>query len=316
MKMIQLTSVSAITTALLTACGGGGSASAPPSATPTEQAITFASPGNQISGASSTLTATASSGLTVSFTSSTPSVCTVTGTTLRLLAPGDCTISANQAGDSTYAAATQVTRTFAVNPLVFSDGYTDFVGSQGGTAQGGVFGLFSGDFQNYDNTYVGGGYTNSTPPVAAADTYFYIAITTSAPSSAGFMGMYVTYANGGLQLSGQTALNIKVGVSPFHFAQSGNKDFTVTIEGLGSGCNPQVKKDVTPTSSDMVSYVIPLSGFVMAQDCGNPALTVAQVLALPVNAVNTQFNSPNLNTTQVDGSVYPTGITRGATSFQ
>ena len=64
------------------------------------------------------LAATASSGLPVSYTSSTASVCTVSGTTVAIVGPGTCSITANQAGGVragvTYGAATSVTRTFAV----------------------------------------------------------------------------------------------------------------------------------------------------------------------------------------------------------
>ena len=79
------------------------------------QTITFASPGTQALGASAVpLSATASSGLAVSFASLTPSVCTVSGTALTLLSAGTCTVAASQPGDSVYAAATAVSNSFAV----------------------------------------------------------------------------------------------------------------------------------------------------------------------------------------------------------
>ncbi len=62
-----------------------------------------------------TLTATASSGLAVSYTSQTTSVCTVAGTTATFIVTGSCTIQATQAGNSAYAAATPVSQTFTVN---------------------------------------------------------------------------------------------------------------------------------------------------------------------------------------------------------
>jgi hypothetical protein len=61
-----------------------------------------------------TLTATADSGLAVSFASNTPSVCTVSGVTLTLIAAGTCSITASQPGNSSYAAAAPVTQTFTV----------------------------------------------------------------------------------------------------------------------------------------------------------------------------------------------------------
>ena len=81
----------------------------------TAQTITFANPGTQTVGTPLTLTATASSGLAVNYASTTPTVCTLSGTTATFLAVGTCTINAAQAGNSTYAAATMVTRSFAVN---------------------------------------------------------------------------------------------------------------------------------------------------------------------------------------------------------
>jgi DNA-binding beta-propeller fold protein YncE len=59
---------------------------------------------------------TASSGLTVGFTSDTTSVCTVSGTTVTFVSTGNCTINANQAGDADWDVATQVSRTFAILP--------------------------------------------------------------------------------------------------------------------------------------------------------------------------------------------------------
>ncbi len=60
-------------------------------------------------GGSSTLSATADSGLPVTFGSSTPAVCTVSGSTVNYLAVATCTVTADQDGDSNYNPAPQVT---------------------------------------------------------------------------------------------------------------------------------------------------------------------------------------------------------------
>jgi hypothetical protein len=62
-----------------------------------------------------TLSATASSGLPVTFSTTTPSVCTVSGTTLTMLNAGTCTVVASQAGNAVYAAAPSVWRSFTVS---------------------------------------------------------------------------------------------------------------------------------------------------------------------------------------------------------
>lgn len=62
-----------------------------------------------------TLTATASSGLAVSFASTTSAVCTVAGNTVTLVAAGTCSITASQPGNAGFQAAAPVTQSFAVN---------------------------------------------------------------------------------------------------------------------------------------------------------------------------------------------------------
>jgi len=54
------------------------------------------------------VSATATSGLEVTFSSTTPEICSVSGNTVTGIAGGSCVIAADQEGDSTYAAATQV----------------------------------------------------------------------------------------------------------------------------------------------------------------------------------------------------------------
>jgi len=97
---------------LLTSCVSGGSGSTP---TPQGQTVNFGSIAVQTVGTPLTLSASATSGLTVSFASTTPSVCTVSGTTASFIASGTCTIQATQAGNSTYSAAAPVSQSFTVS---------------------------------------------------------------------------------------------------------------------------------------------------------------------------------------------------------
>ena len=84
------------------------------------QTITFDTIGTQGLGTQLALSASASSGLTVSFNSQTTSVCTVSGNTASFIATGQCTIEATQAGNSIYAAASPVDRSFGVGTPAFS----------------------------------------------------------------------------------------------------------------------------------------------------------------------------------------------------
>jgi len=72
----------------------------------TPQTINFPAISPQQAQTTVTLTASASSGLPVTFASTTPTLCTVNGNMASLLAPGYCGIEATQAGNSTYAPAT------------------------------------------------------------------------------------------------------------------------------------------------------------------------------------------------------------------
>src|SRR5512143_586764 len=61
------------------------------------------------------LTATASSGLPVTYSSSNTSVATISGSTVTIVGAGTTTITANQPGDTTYSAATPIQQNLTVN---------------------------------------------------------------------------------------------------------------------------------------------------------------------------------------------------------
>ena len=60
------------------------------------------------------LNAMASSGLTVTFVSSTPQVCQVSGATVTLLSVGTCSIAAFQPGNANFTAAPPAAQSFMV----------------------------------------------------------------------------------------------------------------------------------------------------------------------------------------------------------
>ncbi len=83
------------------------------------QVITFANPGSKTPSQTIASGATANSGLTVTLISNTPGICSVSGLNIVILSnTGNCSITATQAGDSTYAAATSVTQVFSITGAV------------------------------------------------------------------------------------------------------------------------------------------------------------------------------------------------------
>jgi len=104
--------------ALVVACGGGGGEGGGSSGA--FQAISFNYPGGAtLLAGPVTLKATADSGLPVAFRSGTPDICTVSGDQLTLVAKGECSVIASQAGGAgangkQWAAADEVGQLFKV----------------------------------------------------------------------------------------------------------------------------------------------------------------------------------------------------------
>ena len=78
------------------------------------QTITFGTSPTIVVGGAGTVSATATSALAVSFSTTTPTVCSVTGNTVTALAAGTCTVAANQVGNANYTAAAQVTKSITI----------------------------------------------------------------------------------------------------------------------------------------------------------------------------------------------------------
>jgi eukaryotic-like serine/threonine-protein kinase len=124
------------------------------------QSITFNKPPSYgYVGSSATLSATASSGLPVTFSvdhGSGPGVCTLSGSTVTYTAAGSCIIDANQAGNGTYAAAPQARQTITVTgkpqSITFnkppSYGYVGSSATLSATASSGLPVVFSVDLHS------------------------------------------------------------------------------------------------------------------------------------------------------------------------
>jgi hypothetical protein len=97
----QLAVIGLACATLLGACGGGGGATGNK-----QQSIDFPYPGARyLATEAAPLLATSSSGLAVTFTSNTPDTCTVSGGKLVPVKPGECSVTASQAGDGSYGPA-------------------------------------------------------------------------------------------------------------------------------------------------------------------------------------------------------------------
>jgi hypothetical protein len=150
------------------------------------QTITFAAlPAVTYGAAPFGLSATANSGLAVSFASTTTPVCTVSGSTVTLIAAGTCTIKATQAGNVDYAAATAVYRSFTVH----------------GEAQAITF------------------------PAIPATTLATGSITLDATASSGLAVNYASTTTSVCTISGSTATLVAVGTCTIEAKQPGNAGY-------------------------------------------------------------------------------------------
>ena len=358
-----LTLVAAGTCTIVASQSGDATHAAAPSVTDTfqvsggltAQTITFTSPGNQTLGtATPALAATASSGLTVSYASTTTSVCTVSGTTLSLVAAGTCSLTASQAGDSTHAAAASVTDSFTVSSatvptLTFASG----LATGGRTVEGGAFGGYSGS--DLDGWNCGGGtptcgsggaFTDTVTPDA---TYFYYYYQTpSIPTAGEYVGIFLqapglttgvslTADTAGVQLTTQTTMKFTFGENAEWFSSATNNVGILLTLGKhyvdvnGNNCNVKLLSVLTPTAQATTAYQIPLSSFVVNADCSVAGLTVASALAAsPISQVDFQGDGgsakltagsvstgSNMSVPTAAPVVYPTTLViAGAVTFQ
>lgn len=295
---------------LLSACGGGASAPSAASQTITFSPATTGNVGSPIS-----LSATATSGLAVTFSTSTSPVCTVSGATLTLVSAGTCTVNADQSGNSAFSAATQVTRQITVSPaaIIFASGFEN-----GTLANGGIWENYAGwgNFQplsvNNDHSGFGGGGWEQTPALIEGG-YVFFGLTTSFQISNGYAGLFMKPTNP-VSLNGQTVLSIPLAIEPKWANQTTNKSLDVILQTRNTvnNCLNKVKATVSTATGSLASVNIPLSQFTAEQD-GLCNQTAAQTLAGPIAEIHVQAVGQNFNTTVLNNdSKYATGFTIGA----
>jgi len=309
-----------------------------------EQAITFESPGFQdINAQPAALAATANSGLAVSYTSTTPAVCTVSGNTLTLLSRGQCGLTASQEGDTNYAPALPQMVAFTVGDapppvLTFLSGYA----STSATLEGGAINTYAGS--NIDGWWCSD--ANWCGSSATADTFkFHYLIQTKDPNHVnndGWIGAYsgVTIVAAGANISTtgntttgikidkQTSLKFNLGQNDEWFESKGGVKVTLVLGHFANkasdnnkACNVSVNAVLMPKSAAVQKYELQLASFIaMGEKCDLNGLVPATELATyPIVAID--FSPAGTNTsvlsTTAASPTYPTEITlSGAITLQ
>ena len=133
--------------------------------------------------------ATASSGLTVSYSSSNTSVATIVSSQVHIVGAGTSTITASQAGDATYTPATNATQTLTVNKASSSISVTGTISfNYNGSAQGPSTASVTGSAGSVTYSYVGvsgTSYSASATEPTAVGSY---TVTASVAADANYNG--------------------------------------------------------------------------------------------------------------------------------
>src|SRR5262249_21069901 len=134
------------------------------------------------------LTATASSGLAVSYTTLTSGSCTVTGVALHIAGAGLCTVAAHQAGNTNYTAAQDVNQSFSIGQATATLVVSDLTQTYDGTPRPVTVTTTPAGLSGVSVSYTGLG---STPPTLTGS--YTVGVTLSNPNytAAPFSGTLV-----------------------------------------------------------------------------------------------------------------------------
>ncbi len=267
------------------------------------QTIGFTPPMSGTVGGNATLSATASSGLSVTFSSQSASICTVSGSTVNYLAAGTCAVRASQAGNANYnpapdvdrnitvgPAANTTTLTSSANPSTFHQSITLTATVAGHDPTGTV--AFSADgnaLTDCANVALTGSGDNKTATCATT------ALTGGAHTlSADYSGDANNQTStGALQ---QLVQNIYTGPS-----STGQGDLTTTFSGGGNSCNLTQAAFVTPSGTLPAGYTFPygLLRFTLGDACDGSAVTVQVTYptTLPAGAKYWKYGKTSDNAT-------------------
>lgn len=224
-----------------------------------------------LGGPTYTVAANATSGLPVTFASTTGSVCTVSGSTVSFVGTGTCTVSASQAGNATYTAAPTVTQSFSV----------------AGKPQSITF-------------------TSSAPTSAFVGGPTY---TVSATATSGLPVTFGAASFGVCSVSGSTVSFTAAGVCNIVGFQFGNSTWASATPVVQTfTVAPQLVPSFTGATSGTAKWLHSFSTTITATGRPTPTVTVVSGLPLGVSATSNPNGSVTLSGTPLLPGVYRVAV--------
>jgi type II secretory pathway pseudopilin PulG len=291
---------------------------------PANQTITWTPPGTQtwqVGGNGTFLLGTASdsAGTTVTFASSTTSVCTVSGTTVTMLTAGTCTITPTAPAGGNYATTLGSPANITINGLTQTITWTP-PGTQ--TWQVGGNGTFSlGTASDTANTTVT--FASSTTSVCTVSgttvtmlTAGTCTITPTAPAGGGYNTTVGTASNITINHIGQTITftstaptKTRVGAPTYTATATSSSGLAVTLslDGTSAGCTLN-------TGTGVVTFTAAGTCKIDASQAGNVDYNAATQVQQAIPVVNMGFLSLATNSDVTNGTnnVATTAITTTA----
>ena len=302
------------------------------------QTVTFRNPGSlPLDSTPVPLVATSNiAGKTVTFTSSTPTVCTVSGNSMTKVDNGLCKITA-QVVDDIYAPGA-VVRSIPIgsaqaDALTFLSGYKN----TNQTNESGNIDTYAGS--SADNWWCSTSWCGRTVPADGSSFTWYYNIQ---PDSGNGLGAYMGFKllaggltklvdNGdtptGVRIDAQAALKFNLAQNAEWFGTGNNAvDINLylghfALNAKGEACNVKLHATVTPTAAAATSYSVGLKDkFTIADSCGLTGLDLwTELQDYPISQV--EFSAVSANTSMATSGAakltYSTQLTlTGPVTFQ
>lgn len=301
------------------------------------QNLVFFNPGHQAVGASVVLTPAKSDALgaanlyPITYTTSTPAICAVSGTTVTTLADGACVVTASQAGTDYFTAISKsitiAVGTHQLAPLNFASGY-----KASRTLEDGVVGRYSSDT------------TTATVAADGSTVTYAMAKQSNVKNFGGYFGIQV-YGPGmtsldtggntikGVQIEGQGAMKFDLMMNPEMIA-AGKTKLRVwlllghykkspppwDLEGAAVDCNVTLETFFTPVFSGpsvVQEQSIDLRDFSVSSACGLGTLDPwTELQSFPIGKI--ELNVPDINNAVPNAGtdIYTTSVTIGKINFK